>query len=400
MIEVESDITLIYNAKIVLPQEIIEQGYILIHDGLITWLGTKETYEAEHVLDGQSGQKIDLTIDAQGGWLLPGFIDIHVHGGNGSDFMEAGSSNLDQITRFHGKHGTTTMLATTVTASKEKIEEVLRAVHQYQQTPMPYAQLLGVHLEGPFLSPKWAGAQNPCYIVKPNLEWMNSWIRQYPDLIRMVTLAPETEGAMELIQLLAQHHIIPACGHSDANYTTILEAEQNGLCHAVHTFNAMTPLHHREPGTVGAVLTRDHISAEVIADGHHVHPAVIKLMSKLKTAQNMILITDAISAAGLGDGEYQLGGLEVYVEDGAARLKSTNSLAGSTLTMIQAFKYMVQQVRLSVNQASEMASGNPAKLLGISSMTGSITTGKQADLVLISTELDISYVWVKGRMIH
>ncbi|HEY0827225.1 MAG TPA: N-acetylglucosamine-6-phosphate deacetylase [Bacilli bacterium] len=401
MIEEKSKATLIYNAKIVLQQEIIENGYVLIEKGCIACIGTKEAYETDHVRAGPAEQIFNgLVVDAQEGWLLPGFIDIHVHGGNGSDFMEAGISSLDQITQFHGRHGTTAMLATTVTASKQDIEQVLSAVHQYQQTPMPNAQLFGVHLEGPFLSPKWPGAQNPAYIVKPNLEWMDKWIGQYPDLIRMVTLAPETDGAMELIRLLHQHRIIPACGHSDANYKTMLEAQENGLCHAVHTFNAMTPLHHREPGTVGAILTTDSISAEVIADGHHVHPAVIRMMSKLKTAQNMILITDAISAAGLGDGDYELGGLKVYVKEGTARLKSTNSLAGSTLTMIQAFKYMVQQVGLSISQASEMASGNPAKLLGIDSMTGSIAAGKQADLVFVSTNFDICHVWVKGKMIH
>lgn len=216
---------------------------------------------------------------------------------------------------------------------------------------MPYAQLLGVHLEGPFISAKWPGAQNPEYIVKPQKGWLKEWISQYPDIIHMLTLSPEEDSASELIEWITSQGIVASCGHTDASYDDIQKAVEKGLRHVVHTFNAMKGLHHREPGTVGAVMNDDRISAEVIADGHHVHPVCIQLLSKLKVKENLILITDAISAAGLGDGDYNLGGLEVVVREGIARLKHGSSQAGSTPTMIDAFRFAVRKAGLTIPQS-------------------------------------------------
>lgn len=338
-------------------------------------------------------------IDGAGCWVLPGFIDVHVHGGAGHDFMDAGSEELDDITRFHGEHGTTGMLATSLTAPRASLTSMLERVSQYIATSMPYARLLGVHIEGPFVSLKWKGAQNPAYILPPQLDWLEEWVRQYPGLIKIQTLAPETEGALAYIDKMVEHGIIPAGGHTDATYEQYVTAADHGLCHAIHTFNAMKPYHHREPGTVGAVLTDDRIMTEIIADGHHVHPAGIKLLISAKGTDRVILITDAMAAAGMPDGEYEIGELPVVMSAGVAKLKDGSSLAGSTLTMIDAFRFVVRNVGVSVPDASKMASANPARQLGMDDAIGSLETGKRADVLLIDDTLELRRVWAGGKSI-
>ncbi|QAY65123.1 N-acetylglucosamine-6-phosphate deacetylase [Paenibacillus protaetiae] len=384
--------TLFQQVQIVLENRII-QGNVLVQDGIITHISA----DGEAAVPAHAGWTV---VDGQGGWLLPGFIDIHVHGGFGADFMDADAGSYDAITRFHSSHGTTGMLATTVTASKEAIEQVLAAAHSYCSGNMPYAALLGVHLEGPFISEKWPGAQNPAFIAEPNLEWLQQWISAYPGLIRMLTLAPEKKGALELISWLNEHGIAAAAGHTDANYEEIARAADAGLTHAVHTFNAMRGLHHREPGTAGAVLTDDRIYAEIIADGEHVHPAAVRLLASSKPADKLILITDAISAAGMPDGEYELGGLPVTLKDGAARLSGSGNLAGSSLTMMGAFRFMLDHTELTVPDVSRLASGNPAKRLGLFHTTGSIAAGKRADLVLADTNFEVLGTWVGGSRVY
>ncbi|WP_079914013.1 N-acetylglucosamine-6-phosphate deacetylase [Paenibacillus sp. 32352] len=388
--------TYLYNVRIVTPDTTVKNGWILLSDGRIAAIG-KETGSVEHARTLARDCEV---IDGQGGYILPGFIDVHVHGGYGHDFMDADAEGLDAITRFHAQNGTSIMLATTVTASKEDIDQVLTRVQSYREAGMPYAQLHGVHLEGPYISAKWPGAQNPQFIVPPQPVWLEDWTMRFPGLIKMQTLAPESEGALEYIEALAQQGIVAALGHTDASYDQVMLAAEHGLSHAVHTFNAMTRLHHREPGTVGAVLTNPAIMAEVIADGHHVHPACIRLLAQMKGPDNLLLITDAMSAAGLGNGEYKLGGLDVIVHGGVARLKEGDSLAGSTLTMIEAFRYAVREAGISIEHASRMASGTPARRLGIESETGAIEAGKQADVLLLNKELELERVWIQGRVIR
>ncbi|UKS24365.1 N-acetylglucosamine-6-phosphate deacetylase [Paenibacillus sp. HWE-109] len=384
----------ITGAKIVTEQGTIEDGYLHIQGGVIAAIGEMSSWD-------QTSAAPDATLlDARGSWLLPGFIDVHVHGGYGADFMDADPETLAIITRFHALNGTTGMLATTMTALREDIDRVLGEVHAYMQQPMPYAQLLGVHMEGPFISPKWAGAQDPKLMVTPQLPWLEDWNERYPQLVKQLTLAPEREGGLAMIAWLRDHGIVAACGHTDATYAEIQAAVGAGLSHAVHTYNAMKPLHHREPGTVGAVLTDTRISGEVIADGHHVHPAAIRLLAMVKQPHGLLLITDAMSAAGLGDGEYELGGQAVTVQAGVARLTEGGALAGSTLTMIEALRFMVREVGVSVADASRFASGNPARLLKLEATHGSIALGKQADLVLVSPELALEQVWIRGNEIR
>ncbi|WP_338706929.1 N-acetylglucosamine-6-phosphate deacetylase [Paenibacillus amylolyticus] len=380
--------------KLLLSNEILEDGVLAWRDEKILYAGLPEGLPEQI-----RREALPLSVP-ECGLIVPGFIDIHVHGGNGEDFMDASPEVLDKITSFHSTQGTTAMLATSMTAPKERLDNVLAEVDRYRSSGMPYAQLEGVHLEGPFFSPKWPGAQNPEHIILPDVSWLEAWEKQYPGLIRQVTLAPEREGALEVISWLREQRITAALGHTDATYEEVERAVEAGLHHAVHTFNAMTPLHHRLPGAAGAVLSDPRISAEVIADGIHVHPAAISVLAQLKQHDDqLVLITDAMSAAGLDDGEYKIGDLPVIVKHGEARLKDDGALAGSTLTMIRGFRYLVEEVGLSLNAASRAASLTPARLLGIDHRTGSLAQGKQADIVLLNAELDIEGVWVKGRRI-
>ncbi|MDQ0090800.1 N-acetylglucosamine-6-phosphate deacetylase [Paenibacillus anaericanus] len=382
----------IVHAEVVTPRGIIHDGAVQVEKGIITYVGSA----AGAPSDSANSSKI---IDAKGSYVLPGFIDVHVHGGMLEDFSVPSQEGFDAITKLHCSQGTTSMLATSMTMPKEVIDEILEQVNTYIHNDMPYAQLVGVHLEGPFISPKWPGSQNPVHIVPPNREWVEAWETQYPGLIKQVTFAPEREGAHELIRYLRKKGIVAAAGHTDATYEEIMAAAEVGLHHAVHMFNAMTPLHHRKPGTAGALLSNPALSAEIIADGIHVHKAGIQLLASVKTDHNLILITDAMSAAGLGNGEYMLGDLPVVVKDNVCTLKENEAtLAGSTLTMIRGFRHLVQEIGLSVERASEAASLNPAKLIRIDQHTGSIETGKQADLLLVDPDLNLQDVWVKGRL--
>jgi len=384
-------ISWIVNANVVTESGIFKGGAVKIEDGKIA--GIYEQGQA----NTPSGAE---TVDAGGAWLLPGFVDVHVHGGYGADFMDAKASSLETITRFHSSQGTTSIVATTMTHQRDVLSEVLASVDAYRKGEMPYAQVVGVHLEGPFINPSKVGAQNPKFVVLPQVDWIQAWAEQYPGLVKILSLAPEREGALETIAWCRDHGIVASAAHTDANNADIEAAVAAGLTHSVHMFNAMKPLHHREPGTVGAILTTEAVSAEIIADGIHVHPVCIKLLAAMKQNDNLLLITDAISAAGLDDGEYELGGQPVIVKDGVCRLKDGDSLAGSTLTMIRGFRYLVEEVGCTIEQASRYASYNPAKLLGLIDSIGSIAEGKNADLVLVSKELELERVFIQGRQVH
>ncbi|MCC3376876.1 N-acetylglucosamine-6-phosphate deacetylase [Cohnella sp. REN36] len=386
--------TLIDGARIVTPWGTIEGGWVWLSEGAIAAIGGASDPKP---LASDGAERVN----GAGGWVLPGFVDVHVHGGAGYDFMEASPEEFDAITRFHASHGTTGLLATSLTAPRDELTAVLARTSEYMAKPMPYAQILGVHFEGPFVNVKWKGAQNPEYILPPQAEWLEEWVSRYPGVIKLQTLAPETDGALDYIELLARHGIVPSAGHTDATYEQIVAAADRGLRHAVHTFNAMTPLHHRNPGTVGAVMSDDRIVAEVIADGHHVHPAAIRILTRVKGRDNVVLVTDAMSAAGMPDGDnYELGGLPVVMKCGVARLKEGDSLAGSTLTMIAAFQNMVRKVGVSVEDASRMASATPARELGLGGSIGSLEAGKRADVLLLDADLELRRVWIGGRPIE
>lgn len=379
--------------KVLTPSGLIEEGVIAVSEEVIQYVG-EAAWLPEAYAHWPAGTQ------DKNGLLIPGFVDVHVHGGAGYDFMYSDQASLDIITRFHASHGTTAMLVTTMTAAKEDIDRVLSEVADYRKGGMPFAQLAGVHLEGPFISPKWSGAQNPEHIVPANITWLEAWEKQYPGMIRQVTLAPECEGALKAILWLRKHGITAALGHTNATFEEIIAAADAGLNQAVHTFNAMTPLHHRKPGTAGAVLFDERIRAEIIADGIHVHAAAINVLSRLKIRNNLMLITDAMSATGLSDGEYTIGDLPVIVREGIATLKDNpDALAGSTLTMIRGFRYLVQEVGLSLQAASNAASLTPAISLGMQRSIGSLEAGKRADILLLDDELQLNGVWIGGHTI-
>lgn len=379
--------------KVLTPSGLVEQGVLAVSSGVIQYAG-----EAAWLPEAYAHWPAGCTENS--GLLIPGFVDVHVHGGAGYDFMYSDSDSLEAITRFHASQGTTTMLATTMTAAKADIDRVLAEVNAYRAAEMPYAQLAGVHLEGPFISPKWPGAQNPGHIVPANLEWLETWEQQYPGLIRQVTLAPEREGALEAISWLRKHGITAALGHTDATFEEVTAAADAGLNQAVHMFNAMTPLHHRKPGAAGAVMFDERIRTEVIADGIHVHPAAIGIVARLKKNANLLLITDAMSATGLDDGEYTIGDLPVLVNGGIATLKDNpEALAGSTLTMIRGFRFLIQEVGLSLEEASRAASLTPAVSLGLQRTIGSLEAGKRGDILLLDESLNLSGVWINGRKV-
>lgn len=379
--------------RVLTPAGIIEQGVIAVSEGLIQYAGEAAWLPAAY----ESWPVVTREPEAL---YIPGFVDVHVHGGAGHDFMYSDTHALDTITQFHASHGTTSMLATTMTASKADIDQVLAEVNSYRKREdgMPYARLEGVHLEGPFISQRWPGAQNPEHIVPANIEWLEEWEARYPGMIRQVTLAPEREGALEAIRWLRRRGITAALGHTDATFEEVIAAADAGLNQAVHQFNAMTPLHHRKPGAAGAVMYEPRIRAEIIADGIHVHPAAISIVARLKNNGNLLLITDAMSATGLSDGEYAIGDLPVLVKDGIATLKEhPEALAGSTLTMISGFRYLVRNVGLSMAEASQAASLTPAVSLGMERSIGSLEAGKRGDILQLDNDLNLHAVWIGGR---
>lgn len=339
-------------------------------------------------------------IHSEDGYLCPGFIDVHLHGGGGADVMDASPGALNQLARTHAKHGTVGFLPTTVTAPYEALHRVLEAVEETVSGQPEGAEILGVHLEGPHLNPARAGAQNPEYLTPPSLPEMQRLMERFPGRIRWVTVAPELEGAQPLIEFLHSQGVVVSVGHSDATYEQTVEAFQWGVRHATHTFNGMNPLHHRAPGVPGAVLTTRHVSAELIADGFHIHPGVARLLWQVKGPDRLLLVTDAMRATDLPDGRYDLGGLEVDVQGGAARLAGKGTLAGSTLTLERAVAWMADVVGVPLAEAVRLASLNPARKLGVSERLGSLEVGKDASLVLLDASFRVRLTLRRGELIY
>ncbi|GEM47306.1 N-acetylglucosamine-6-phosphate deacetylase [Deinococcus cellulosilyticus] len=324
--------------------------------------------------------------------ILPGFIDVHVHGGGGFDVMD-GLEGIRGMARYHARHGTTSLLATTMTGPWDQVVEVLRDIKQASQTQEPdCAQVLGAHLEGPFISKHRLGAQ-PDFTLEPTPERVSEALSA--GNIRVVTLAPEVPHAAGGIRQFVDAGVRVSIGHTAGNEQDALQAVELGASSCTHTFNATGGLTGREPGVLGVVLTSEMVHAEVILDFHHVHPLSFKLLTLLKPDRTL-LITDAMRAAGLQDGIYDLGGQEVTVQGGVTRTLS-GSLAGSVLTMDQAFRNAVQ-CGLSVEEASRLASLNPAKYLGLEKK-GMLEQGWDADLVVLGPDLEVHQVFVGGTQV-
>lgn len=335
------------------------------------------------------------------GWIaLPGFIDVHVHGGSGADTMDGTLTSLQNISRFFVQHGVTSFLPTTMSAPHTEIVAAVKAVNQFlsieDEATDGGARILGIHIEGPYISAQFPGAQSVDHIRSPN----PNEFRELTDCgnVLMITIAPEELGAHQLIQMARERGVTVVLGHTNATYEESLTAISMGVSQATHTFNAMVGLHHRHPGALGAVLSHDQVFAQIIADNLHVHPAAVKILCRSKGVDRTILITDAISASGLGDGEYSLGGQSVSVVDGECRL-ADGTLAGSTLTMDQALRNFMSATELPLIEAWPASSRTPAVSLGLGGRLGNLLPGYSADLVLLDSTCSVVATIAGGEVV-
>ncbi|HEY2117153.1 MAG TPA: N-acetylglucosamine-6-phosphate deacetylase [Candidatus Angelobacter sp.] len=383
--------TVITAARLVTPVEWIESPLVTVEDGHIAALRSRSDAEIP------AGQLLNFP----GLILAPGFIDIHIHGGAGRDAMEASESALEQIERQLVKHGVTAYLPTTVTAPQERILKALGGLGKLIATAnknQGRAAPLGIHLEGPFISHEKRGVHPPENLVSPSPRAFDRFWQASAGNIRMMTIAPELPGAAETIQHGRTLGVHSSLGHSNATYQQAQSGISAGADHATHTFNAMRALDHRDPGILGAVLENDELSADIIADGIHVHPSVLNLFLRAKGADRAILITDAISATGMPDGTYSLGGLEVQVSNG--RCEYQGKLAGSVLTLDRAIRNVMSFAGWQLQQAVRLATLNPAQRLGISDQRGLLAPGRRADLVVLTPEGQVAHTIIGGEMVN
>lgn len=372
---------LLTNGTVVTPDGLLEKGDVFIEDGVIREVGTS----IQRVADQQ--------IDAHGGYILPGYIDMHIHGAAGADVMDATEEALQTMADVLPKEGTTSFLATSMTQAPEAIERALKNAASFT-TKAGQAQMLGIHLEGPFVSSKRAGAQPLEYICPPDTEQFDVWQQAAQGKIRMVTLAPEVPNGMSFIRKLAAEGIVASMGHTDATIAQMEEAAQAGAVQATHLYNQMSPFHHREPGAIGGALLVDELCAEVIPDFIHSHPKAVELAYRVKGADRLILITDAMRAKGLEPGEYDLVGQPVHVSETDARL-SDGTLAGSILTMEHAVKNVVRTLGISPLDVAKISSGNAARQLGLTKK-GSLIAGNDADVVILDKEWTVKHTICGG----
>ncbi|GGM30526.1 N-acetylglucosamine-6-phosphate deacetylase [Paraliobacillus quinghaiensis] len=384
---------LLTNLEIYTEDGTVKNGYIKVVDELIAEVG-----EMTKLTTNQGFELIKFPNKSK---VIPGMIDVHIHGVNGADTMDATKESMQTMVDSLPAEGTTAFLATTITQGETAIENALRNAGEFieHHQKVGQAELLGVHLEGPFINQKRAGAQPVDHIINPKLELFEEWQDIANNTIKLVTLAPEQDGALSLINYLKGSDVIASVGHSDATLKDIDQAIAAGLSHVTHLYNQMRELHHRELGVVGAALLRDELITEVIADGVHVQPEAIQLAYQQKTAERLILITDAMRAKCLKNGSYDLGGQQVTVKDDKAIL-ADGTLAGSVLTMGQAFKNIIRYTNCTIEEAIKMSSTVPAKELKVFDRKGSISTGKDADLVILNEQLDITMTLCRGKIAY
>jgi N-acetylglucosamine-6-phosphate deacetylase len=353
---------------------------------------------------GQRG-KVDLPrgvreLNASGRTVVPGFVDVHIHGAGGHDVMEGTREALEIIAATVAAHGTTSLVATTVTASEKETRGSVAGIAHFILNTSQYAarelsaEILGIHFEGPFISPARRGVHPAKWIVAPSRELLAEFLGEARGTAQILTLAPELPGALDLISVARQAGLVVSLGHTDATYEQAQAAIEAGASHAAHVFNAMRPFSHRGTGVIGAVLTSPKVSAELIADGVHVDEAAMRMLVDLKTPERVILVSDGISATGMPDGKYQLGMFEVKVSGGVAR-NAEGKLAGSTLTLDRALRNMVA-LGVPLASALRMVTANPARQIGLGARKGVLAPGADADLVFLDDKLEVSGVMTRG----
>lgn len=362
------------------------KGNLIIEDGKIASLGNESAQGLMELPENYT--------------VIPGFIDEHIHGAMGSDAMDGTFKDLLTIAKALASEGTTGFLATTMTQSPENICHALNAVKEYrEQNPEEGAEILGVHLEGPFIAKEHVGAQPIEYVQKPLVETFKVYEEASGNNIKIVTLSPEVEGAENLIKYLVSKHIVASVGHTGATYEDVKRAIAAGASNATHTYNAMKGVHHREVGTVGATFLFDEINAEIICDGIHVSAPAIQLLYKNKPHNKFTLITDAMRAKHMPDGMYELGGQPVIVKNNEARLEN-GTLAGSVLKMNLAVKNVMKFLNLPLEEVVKYATINPARNLHIDNEVGSIKVGKRANLVVVDENLNVIMTIRDGKVIY
>ena len=380
---------LIHNARLFIPDHPGLIGWLFVEGGLIRAIGFGSPPDFSREISLQ-------LINAQGENLLPGFIDLHVHGAMGHEVMDASVSGLEEMARFYASHGVTSFLATTWTANRESINKALDLVKELQGRMQGGATLLGVHLEGPYLNPARCGAQDVNQIRRAEKEEALEFLES--GVIRLLALAPEYDENLWLIEECVRRGITVSAAHTSANYEQMQKAVEHGITHLTHSYNAMQGLGHRELGTIGAGMALPQIQCELIADNIHVHPAAQKILVDVKGTSGVILITDAIRAAGLTEGDYVLDERSIHIQNGAVRLPD-GTLAGSVLTMERALQNICAATRRSLEEMWVTSSLNAARAIGVSSQTGSLEVGKDADLVLLDESFTVKLTVVKGEIV-
>ncbi len=380
---------LLHTARALTPTTEIPSAGILVRDGVIEAIGPRQ---------GMSVPAGAQEISAVDHTAIPGFVDVHIHGAGGHDVMEGSEEALSGVARTLARHGTTSFVATTVTASPDdtcrSVEGIARFIARQLNTDAARAEILGVHYEGPFLSKTRRGVHPSEWLQLPSADLLDRLLQAASGNARILTIAPELLGAAPCIDAAHNAGVVVAMGHTDATYEQARAAMARGVRHAVHVYNAMRPFSHRDSGVIGAVLTSPEVSAELIADGVHVEEAAMRILLQAKGAGGVILISDGLSATGMPDGKYMLGTFEVTVSGGVCR-NSEGKLAGSTLTLDRALRNVVA-LGIPFSDAVRMLTANPAKLLGIEFKKGALRTGADADIVLLDQNLQVTNVWTRG----